>query len=749
MGPLIASISFALATTSIAAQLTTVVTTATPSLSTNVPPCAIVSAAQAAGTTLVPAQIAVDCLNSVPLGTAQASALVDSMIPYIEWQSTLAYLKDPPVGYQLEGVDIIGGLNAISQNISSNVYQRELDFQTDLISLIIAANDGHFAFIPDIFNVFRFKVPQSAALVSVSIDGKSLPQVFTLSDGLLFLSGSGFTPSPVISINGQDATLYLQQLGLSLGGFQDPDAQWNGLMYTPARLATGSGFGQFLGGLSPLGSTTTLGFANGTQTTYNNLAQTIQNFTGVIDGPTFYNNFLSGKPSPSTGSTTAPSPTGSMPAPTLTGYPTPVVVDTAGAVAGFFPTESGLRDTAVLSIFTFEPESQGGTALQSSQVVSSFLASCRSAGKTKLVIDLTANPGGDIALGDDIFKQLFPTIQPFAGSRTRATEAMNELGTLASELFNTFGAAAYQPQNLAVIQAAEAFIYATETTVDDTNFPSWQARFSPVSIYGDNFTQITRFNLSSPFDFGGFQVSGYQGRSNVTTPPFNAQEIVVFSDGECSSTCTVFSELMIQQGGVKQIALGGRPFFGPMQHIGGVRGSQVLDWATIYQAATTGLQLKVSNNLSGSTIAISQISSLPLNRSLASSLNFRNGIRADDITQTPLQFTWEPADCRLFYTPAMMANVTAQWAAVAQAGFSPDESTCVPGSTGQQGSLAPPPVNITVYGNSTIYIPSNVSSSSTGALPIATFTGAGLVLTTPLFSSTFALSLVAIISFLI
>ena len=49
MGPLIASISFALATTSIAAQLTTVVTTATPSLSTNVPPCAIVSAAQAAG----------------------------------------------------------------------------------------------------------------------------------------------------------------------------------------------------------------------------------------------------------------------------------------------------------------------------------------------------------------------------------------------------------------------------------------------------------------------------------------------------------------------------------------------------------------------------------------------------------------------------------------------------------------------------------------------------------------------------
>ena len=81
-------------------------------------------------------------------------------------------------------MDIIGGLDAISQAISANSYQNELSFQLALTGLISSANDGHFAFIPDIFKVFRFRIPQSAALVCVSADGKTLPQLFTFGKNM-------------------------------------------------------------------------------------------------------------------------------------------------------------------------------------------------------------------------------------------------------------------------------------------------------------------------------------------------------------------------------------------------------------------------------------------------------------------------------------------------------------------------------------------------------------------------------------
>jgi hypothetical protein len=56
-------------------------------------PCAVVSSSAAAArirgvvTPTVEAQLAYDCLNSVPLHTEEAIALVESILPYIEWQS--------------------------------------------------------------------------------------------------------------------------------------------------------------------------------------------------------------------------------------------------------------------------------------------------------------------------------------------------------------------------------------------------------------------------------------------------------------------------------------------------------------------------------------------------------------------------------------------------------------------------------------------------------------------------------------
>ena len=48
--------------------------------------------------------------------------------------------------------------------------------------------------------------------------------------------------------------------------------------------------------------------------------------------------------------------------------------------------------------------------------------------KTKLIIDVSANGGGTILQGYDLFKQLFPKILPYGATRFRAHEAFDLIG---------------------------------------------------------------------------------------------------------------------------------------------------------------------------------------------------------------------------------------------------------------------------------------------------------------------------------
>jgi hypothetical protein len=79
------------------------------------------------------------------------------------------------------------------------------------------------------------------------------------------------------------------------------------------------------------------------------------------------------------------------------GYPEPFIKHSEGLVAGYFFNASGYIDTAVLALFTFSPSTpQSGQEYQSG--VQNFLAACVEAGKKKLIIDLSGNPGGEPSL---------------------------------------------------------------------------------------------------------------------------------------------------------------------------------------------------------------------------------------------------------------------------------------------------------------------------------------------------------------
>lgn len=100
------------------------------------------------------------------------------MKAFAGWQSTLAWLKDPPAGYMLPSVDILGGLANISEQTAARTCTSEYNFQLSIIELISAAHDGHFAYRPDIFKAFIFRNSLVKDLVSVSQDRKEPPKIY-------------------------------------------------------------------------------------------------------------------------------------------------------------------------------------------------------------------------------------------------------------------------------------------------------------------------------------------------------------------------------------------------------------------------------------------------------------------------------------------------------------------------------------------------------------------------------------------
>ena len=103
--------------------------------------------------------------------------MVNAIIPYMQWQSTLEILKDPPSGYHLPGVDLLGGLDTISKNVTQGNYKNEYEFEIALYNLFNSAHDFHTNYFPDFFgNSFAFKT--GVAIVSVSTDGQELPQLY-------------------------------------------------------------------------------------------------------------------------------------------------------------------------------------------------------------------------------------------------------------------------------------------------------------------------------------------------------------------------------------------------------------------------------------------------------------------------------------------------------------------------------------------------------------------------------------------
>ena len=144
--------------------------------------------------------------------------------------------------------------------------------------------------------------------------------------------------------------------------------------------------------------------------------------------------------------------------------------------------------------------------------------------------------------------------------------------------------------------------------------------------------------------------------------------------------------------GVRTIAFGGRPTEAPMQGVGGVKGGQSLGVNYINGYIQQANQI-IGNAANTSSPLLTPAEWQEFNESSPSltpsfawsgNVNLRNEYDPDD-DQTPLQFVYEAAECRLFYTLENYLQQETVWQAAARAMFG--GGGCVKGSTNGKGRL--------------------------------------------------------------
>ncbi|KAF2127294.1 hypothetical protein P153DRAFT_320931 [Dothidotthia symphoricarpi CBS 119687] len=676
-------------------------------------PCEAIASAQSSGRETFPAKTAFDCLNSVPVDLEGNAALIDELKEVWKVQSEHDWLKNPGEDWEYGALDIDAELNKIKKNLGS--YRSEYAVQLAIQNITIRTGNFHFNYRPDILSVFQFE--RQFDIASISSNGTSLPKLYVYQDVKALADGRSDV-SEFSEINGQDPYDFLKSTFYSQ--YIDSDGQMNAMFATGDTESTGV----FASQAKYDGPYTNVTWANGTTKSFRNTAITQQTFRMVIDGPSFFSNFCTGLLSGAsiTGANKnkvpiaprAPGPIPRIPSnvyhlrnkrqsiPEGGNYTDATVASEAssGAVAGYFLSGNGYDDVAVLKIISFsdpsDEEAEGYDFNNEFQTtVKEFLAKSIRAKKQKLIIDLRENGGGDTSLLLDTFMQLFPDMEPFSGQRYRATDAWIKIGNAVNEIHND-QSKVRKFQKLTESSLDNYYRYWAWwefRTAEGDNFDSWDQFNGPLLLNSDNLTVTMRYNYSNTNDVSirssGFDFTNATNRAT----PFSSENVVMFTDAMCGSSCASFHEELKNIAGVRAVTVGGRPENKPIQTITGTKGGEVVPLIDFPKFAF-GL-LNISSDLGLKTISATDatLSKLANSSQIAiragdssSRAQSQDQIRKGDSTGTPLQFIYEASDCRIFYTPVTFSDPDAAWKQAFDAWQ--NNQNCVAGSTGHKSSIS-------------------------------------------------------------
>jgi hypothetical protein len=488
-------------------------------------PCAVVSSTLARASSPsssspeIPAQAAFDCLNSVPVDTQGNQRLIDELKQTWQFQSELLWFKNPGSDWEYGPLDIIGELDKVKSNLGS--FPSEYAVQLAIQNITVRTGNFHFNYAPDILQVFSFS--RQFNVGSVSSDGKSLPKLY-VHDDIAQLAAGSKRVSEIQQINGQAPYDFLKSM--SFAQYIDSDGRMNNMFAKGDTEHQGA----FANQDKFDGNSTDIKWANGSTASTRNLATANFPFSGVTDGKSFFQKFCTGAVSGATANTADTkekageppfaSPRGPGPVMTIPfidyhtrnkrqviptrAYPDAVAQASSGVVAGYFLKGQGFEDVAVLKIISFSnPKSSGEAAFNNEfqATVKNFIAQCQSKSKTKLIIDLRENGGGNTNLLIDAFMQLFPSLDAFSGQRYRAADAWLKIGDAVNEIrSSTDLARKYRSAAGESIENTNIYrfwAYWHFRKADGTNFASWDEFNGPLDLNSDKLTVTMRYNVSS------------------------------------------------------------------------------------------------------------------------------------------------------------------------------------------------------------------------------------------------------------
>lgn len=597
-------------------------------------------------------------------------------------EEALDSLKNPPSDWPYPPHDVRGELEKVKSKVKNQEYANEYDFEVDLFEKVFApAHSGHFIFYPDLL-VNPWYWSRTVSLVSVSKDGSELPEIYFRDDILDDVPD----PSRLAKINGVDAQTFIKDLVFRAAP-QDPDAGYNAMFYNKAYVAAHISNGGYFaqgGRVSNMypGENTTYTFENGTEITVDNVALLrYPDFTGASDNYYFMNRYA-GKGYTSQTQVQIPNDD--------PGYPTAVIATQDGTLAGYYLEGTDVEDVAVLSVRSFSPKS----VVEYQAVAETFLADAVRDGKKRLVVDLSANNGGYILSGYDLFRQLFPKTEQVGLTRFRN----NQISDASIRVNKKLLPKSFDPKtgSFEQVRAWERnWNYRIDLDQDGYKFNSSEEKFSGNVFAQSNYSSLIGWDLNDPYLTTqgpvafGTEITGYGNRTNFTQP-FAAENIVMLTDGFCASTCFLFSNFMKNQGKVKSIAVGGLPNKEPMQAVGGVKGGQLSTWndlySEVYQDAFYLWQTQDMNDPDYVFIDNTWLDHREYYGYTATAgVNLRDVIQEDHIQDgLAAQFVKEDADCRLFYTKEMIKDVTNVWKKAVDVAW--DGGKCIVGGLSKRDS---------------------------------------------------------------
>lgn len=167
----------------------------------------------------------------------------------------------------------------------------------------------------------------------------------------------------------------------------------------------------------------------------------------------------------------------------------------------------------------------------------------------------------------------------------------------------------------------------------------------------------------------------------------------MYTDALCGSSCASFHEELKNIAGIKAVTVGGRPENRPIQTVTGTKGGEVIPliqfptYAEVMLNVSTRVGLASVKDNDATLASIANVPQIAIRVGDESSrAQSQDQIRKGDKTATPLQFIYEAADCKIFYTADTYADPDAAWKQAWDA-FQ-DDSKCVEGSTKHKSSIS-------------------------------------------------------------